>query len=85
LKYDEMLVHRITDLCNERNYSINYLATISGVSHSTLDSIMHGSSQNPKLKTIHRIALAFNMSLSEFLNYEEFNEYSFEDEEENDN
>ena len=43
---------------------------------------MHGSSQNPKLKTIHRIALAFNMTLSEFLDYEEFNEYSFEDEEE---
>ena len=74
-----MLVQRITELCKERNYSTNYLATISGVSHSTLDSIMHGVSQNPKLKTIHRIALAFNMTLSEFLDFEEFNEYSFED------
>ena len=77
-----MLIHRIQELCEERDYSINYLATISGVSHSTLDSIMHGSSQNPKLKTIHRIALAFNMTLSEFLDFEEFNEYAFEDQDE---
>ncbi|SCH51910.1 conjugal transfer protein TrbA [uncultured Ruminococcus sp.] len=82
MKYDEILVHRIQELCEERDYSINYLATISGVSHSTLDSIMHGSSQNPKLKTIHRIALAFNMTLSEFLDFEELNEYAFEDQDE---
>lgn len=30
-------------------------------------------------KTLHKIALAFNMTLAEFLDFEELNEYSFED------
>jgi hypothetical protein len=29
--------------------------------------------------TLHRIALAFNMTLSEFLDFDELNEYSFDD------
>lgn len=39
--------------------------------------------KNPRVKTLCRIALAFNMTLSEFLDFEELNEYSFEDGEEN--
>ena len=35
------------------------------------------------MKTLCRIALAFNMTLCEFLDFEELNEYSFEDGEEN--
>ena len=44
---------------------------------------MRGLTKNPRVKTLHRIALAFNMALSEFLDFEELNEYSFEDGEEN--
>ena len=31
---------------------------------------------------LHKIALAFNMTLSEFLDFKELNAYSFEDDEE---
>ena len=34
---------------------------------------------NPKAKTLHKIAIAFNMTLSEFLDYPELNSYCFED------
>lgn len=79
-----MLIERIKCLCTERGYSINYLATISNMSQSTLDNIMRGLTKNPGVKTLHRIALAFNMTLSEFLDFPVINEYSFEDEEDND-
>ena len=54
---------------------------MSGVKQSTLDNIVRGLTKNPRVKTLHMIALAFNMTLSEFLNFEELNNYSFADEE----
>ena len=76
-----MIIERVKCLCHERGYSINYLATISNVSQSTLDNIMRGQTKNPGVKTLHRIALAFNMTLSEFLDFQTLNDYSFEDDE----
>lgn len=45
----------------------------------TLDNIMRGLTKNPRIKTLHKIALAFNMTLSEFLNFEELNTFTFDD------
>ncbi|WP_077534336.1 helix-turn-helix domain-containing protein [Massiliimalia massiliensis] len=81
MKYEDILIKRIQCLCRERGYSINYLSTISNVSQSTLDNIMRGQTKNPGVKTLHRIALAFNMTLSEFLDFQVLNDYSFDEEE----
>ena len=40
---------------------------------------IHSIYQNPGVKTIHKVALAFNMTLSEFLDFDKLNEYSFDD------
>lgn len=45
---------------------------------------MRGLTKNPRVKTLHKIALAFNMTLAEFLDFPTLNEYSFDDEEEDD-
>ena len=45
----------------------------------TLDNIVRGLTKNPRVKTLHKIALAFTMTLAEFLDFEELNDYSFED------
>lgn len=55
---------------------------MSGVKQSTLDNIMRGITKNPGVKTVHKVATAFNMTLSEFLDFKELNDYSFADEEE---
>ena len=34
---------------------------------------------NPTVKTLHKIALCFSMTLSEFLDFPELNDYSFDD------
>ena len=69
----------IRKLCKERGIAINKLATMSDVKQSTLDNIVRGLTKNPGVKTLHKIALAFNMTLAEFLDFEELNEYSFDD------
>ena len=66
-------------LCQKKGCSINKLATMSGVKQSTLDNLMRGITKNPGIVSLHKIANAFNMTLAEFLDFEELNEYSFED------
>ena len=77
-EYSEIIVKRIEDLCKKRGISINMLATMSGVSQSTLDSIINGRSINPTIKTLHKIALAFSMTLPEFLDFPELENYDFD-------
>ena len=55
---------------------------LSGVKQSTLDNIMRGLTKNPRVKTLHKIAIAFNMTVSELLDFKELNDYSFEDDDE---
>ena len=83
MKYSELYVKRIRDLCQKRGFSINKLATMSNVKQSTLDNIVRGLTKNPGAKTLHRLALAFNMTLAEFLNFEDLNNYDFDEDEEN--
>ncbi len=80
MDYSELYVKRIRKLCKERKIAINKLATMSDVKQSTLDNIVRGLTKNPRVKTLHKIALAFNMTLAEFLDFEELNEYAFDDE-----
>ena len=79
MEYSELYIKRIRKLCKERSIAINKLATMSDVKQSTLDNIVRGLTKNPRVKTLHKIALAFNMTLAEFLDFDELNEYSFED------
>lgn len=79
MEYSDIYVRRIRDLCRKRGIAINKLATMSGVKQSTLDNIVRGLTKNPKVKTLHKIALAFNMTLAEFLDFEELNSYSFDE------
>lgn len=79
MEYGNIYVERIKSLCRQRGISVNKLANMSDVKQSTLDNIMRGLTKNPRVKTLHKVAIAFNMTLAEFLNFDELNNYSFED------
>ena len=82
MDYSALYVMRIRQLCKQRGIAINRLATMSDVKQSTLDNIVRGLTKNPRVKTLHKIAIAFNMTLAEFLDFQALNDYSFEDDEE---
>ncbi len=82
MEYSEIYVRRIRSLCRQRGIAINKLATMSDVKQSTLDNIVRGITKNPRVKTLHKLAIAFNMTLHEFLDFDELNDYSFEDDNE---
>lgn len=56
------------------------LSKMSGVSHSTLDNFINRKTFNPRIKTLHKIATAFNMTVAEFLDFDKLNSYSLDDE-----
>ena len=82
MEYSDIYVKRIRSLCKQRGIAINKLATMSGVNRSTLDNIVRGITKDPRVKTLHKIAIAFNMTLAEFLDFDELNDYLFEEDDE---
>lgn len=63
---------RILMLCEKNNMTINKLANISGLSPSSLKSILYGKSKNPKIETIKIICDGFGVTLGEFFSSPEF-------------
>ena len=82
MEYSDIYVKRIRSLCKQRGIAINKLATMSDVKQSTLDNIVRGITKDPRVKTLHKIAIAFNMTLAEFLDFDELNDYLFEEDDE---
>lgn len=80
MTYSEIIVFRLKKLCEQKGISINKLATLSGMTQSTLDNIMKGNTKNPKLKTLHKLAMGLEMTVSELLDFPEMNETPFDDE-----
>lgn len=59
---------KILKICEEKNISINKLASICCITQSTVQSLIDGKSRNPKLLTIYRICEGLNISLHDFFN-----------------
>lgn len=79
MQYSEIITNRIKQLCAQRKFSYYSLAKRSGLNQSTVDNIMRGLTKDPRIATLHHIALGFNMTLSEFLDFDELNNFSFDE------
>lgn len=82
MEYFAIYAERIRQLCREHRITVNRLAVLAGLKQSTVDNILRGASKNPKVRTLHKLAAVFGMTLSEFLDFPELNEYSIDDEDE---
>lgn len=68
----DIVVDRIKLLCKEHEITPNGLSYISGVSQSTIKSILNGESKNPGIVTIKKICDGFNISITDFFDTSEF-------------
>ncbi len=57
---------RIIELCDERGIAVNTLANISGISPSTIYSMLNEKSQNPGVVSIKKICDGLDISIKEF-------------------
>ena len=53
MTYSDAVIKRLTALCAERDITVNKLATLSGITQSTVDNLMKGKTRNPKLNVIN--------------------------------
>lgn len=68
----DFVVFRILQLCADRKITPNALSYQSGISQSTIKSILGGESKNPGIVTIKKICDGLDISLIEFFDTEEF-------------
>ena len=68
----QAIANRILALCEERRFAINELANISGISPSTVYSILNEKSQNPGAITIKKLCDGLEITLGEFFSTPEF-------------
>ena len=78
MTYSDAIRKRLRDLCEARKITENHLANLSGLTQSTVEYIMAGKSKNPKLVTLHKIAIGLNMTVSELLDFSEMNNEDLE-------
>ncbi|MGN0534957.1 MAG: helix-turn-helix domain-containing protein [Eubacterium sp.] len=68
----DIVVDRIKFLCKEQKITPNALSYQSGVSQSTVKSILNGESKNPGIVTLKKLCDGLNISIIDFFNTEEF-------------
>jgi transcriptional regulator with XRE-family HTH domain len=68
----DLVVIRIRQLCEERGVTPNGLSYISGVSQSTIKSILCGESRNPGIVTLKKLCDGLEISIVDFFGTEEF-------------
>lgn len=64
---------RFKQLCKERNIRINELAILSGVTPSTVYSLMNPRRREVSITTIKKLCDGLDISLGEFFSAEVFN------------
>lgn len=79
MKLSEAMSKKLLKICDERNISINKLATICLLTQSTVQNIIECNSVNPKLLTIVRICDGLGITLKDFFSDDLFTNIDRED------
>ena len=63
---------RILELCRNRGITVNKLATMSGVTQSTLNNIISGRNNSATVSTIKKICDGLEISIEDFFHSDLF-------------
>lgn len=74
MRTKEAVAQRILELCRERNIAVNALANVSGVSPSTIYSMLNQKSQNPGVVSIKKLCDGFEITVRQFFDSPMFDE-----------
>lgn len=74
MRTKEAVAQRILELCRERNIAVNTIANISGVSPSTIYSMLNQKSQNPGVVSIKKLCDGFEITVRQFFDSPLFDE-----------
>lgn len=67
-----MVVKRINDILKERNMAVNELAVISGITPSTVYSMMQDNREDVSISTLKKLCDGLEITMGEFFSTPEF-------------
>lgn len=62
----EAVRRRILELCAQRGITVNRLATISGITQSTLNNIVGGRNRSTTVSTVKKLCDGLDITLRDF-------------------
>jgi len=65
---------RILELCMQRGITVNRLATLSGVTQSTLNNILSGRNNSTTISTVKKLCDGLDITLREFFDIPAFDD-----------
>lgn len=74
MRTKEAVAQRIIELCKDRDIAVNALANISGVSPSTIYSMLNQKSKNPGVVSIKKICDGLQITVRDFFDSPLFDE-----------
>ncbi len=74
MRTKEAVAARILDLCKEKNIAINALANLSGISPSTVYSMLNQKSKNPGVVSIKKICDGLGITVRQFFDCDLFDD-----------
>ena len=74
----EAVAERILELCKEKNITVNKLCTISAVTQSTVNDIVHKKAKNIGIVTIKKLCDGLQMTVIEFFDCDLFKNLELE-------
>lgn len=72
MQVKDVVVNRFLEICKERNIRINELANLSGVTPSTVYSMLNENRRDVSVITIKKLCDGLEMTLGEFFSTPEF-------------
>jgi transcriptional regulator with XRE-family HTH domain len=72
MNISQAVIKRIEELCKEKNLTINALSNISGVTQSTVNDIVKGTTYNAGIATIKKLCDGLGISIRDFFNSDLF-------------
>ena len=72
MNISQAVIKRIEGLCRERNLTINALCNASGVTQSTVNDIVNGTTYNTGIATIKKLCDGLEISARDFFNCDLF-------------
>ena len=72
MNISQAVIKRIEELCMERNLTINALSNISGVTQSTVNDIVKGTTSSSGIATIKKLCDGLGISIRDFFDSDLF-------------
>ncbi len=72
MRIGEAVRRRIMELCDEHGITYNKLATMSGVTQSTLQNIICGRNNSTTVSTIKKLCDGLNITIQDFFDSDVF-------------